>query len=79
MNLVWPNMGILLVQNCEKGVKIAKITKIIFLDIFHVFVDKFCIKVPINNVTRYLITRISHKPTIGCNNMEKIDLDGGKK
>ena len=40
--------------------------------------DKFCIKAPINNGTQYLITRISPKPNIGSNNMEKIYLDGGK-
>ena len=36
--------------------------------------DKFCIKVPINNGTQYLITRVN----IGWNNIEKIDLDGDK-
>ena len=40
--------------------------------------DKFCIKVPINNGSQYLINRIRHKPNIGWNNIEKIDLDGGK-
>ena len=39
--------------------------------------DKFCIKVPINNGTEY-ITRIRHKSNIGWNNIEKIDLDGSK-
>ena len=40
--------------------------------------DKFCIKVPINNRTQYLITIIRHKSNIGWNNIEKIDLDMGK-
>ena len=40
--------------------------------------DKFCIKVPINNGTQYLITRVRHKSNIGWSNIEKIDLDGGK-
>ena len=40
--------------------------------------DTFCIKAPINNGTQYLITRIKHKPNISWNNMEKIDLYGGK-
>ena len=40
--------------------------------------DQFCIKAPINKGTQYLITRIRHKPNIGWNNKEKIDLDGGK-
>ena len=40
--------------------------------------DKFCIKVPINNGMQYLITRNRHKSNIGWNNNEKIDLDGGK-
>ena len=79
MDTIWLNMGLCLVQNSETGVKVEKSLKIIFFDIFHVFVDKFCINVPINNGTQYLITRNSHKPNIGWNNMEKIDLDVGKK
>ena len=38
----------------------------------------FCIKVPINNGTQYLITRVRHKSNIGWNNIEEIGLDGGK-
>ena len=77
---VSPNKGLLLVQNSETGVKVAKITKNpFFLHIFQVLGDKFCIKAPVNDGTQYLITRIRHKPTIGRNNMEKIDVDGGKK
>ena len=73
-------MGLFLVQGSETGVKFSKITKNhIFFDIFQDFVDKFCIKAPIDNGTQCLITRIKHKPNIGLNNMEKIDLDGGKK
>ena len=79
MNLLWPNRRILFVQNSEKGVKFSKITKNHIFYIFQVFVDTFCIKAPINNGTQYLITRIRHKPNNGLNNMEKIDLDGGKK
>ena len=40
--------------------------------------DKFCIKVHKNNGTQCLISRIRHKSNIGWNNIEKIDLDGGK-
>ena len=54
-------------------------TKNRIFDIFQDFVDKFCIKAPVNNGTQYLITRIRHKPNIGRKNMEKIDVDGGKK
>ena len=49
-----------------------------FFDIFQVFIDKFYIKVPISNGTQHLITRVRHKSNIGWNNIEKIDLDGGK-
>ena len=41
--------------------------------------DKFCINVPINDGSQYLINIIRHKSNIGWNNIEKIDLDGGKK
>ena len=60
------------------GVKVAKITKNHIFDIFQVFEDKFCIKAPLNDETQYLITRIRHKPNIGKNNMDKIDVVGGK-
>ena len=55
-----------------------KSLKIRFFDIFQDFIDKFSIEVLINNGTQYLITRIRHKPNIGWNNIEKIDLYGGK-
>ena len=55
-----------------------KSLNIIFFDILHVFEEKFCIKAPVKNGRQYLITRISEKPNIGWNNMEKIHLDRGK-
>ena len=78
MNVVWLSMRLLYVQNSETGVKFSKTLKIRFFDIFQVFMDKFCIKVPINNGSQYLINRIRHKSNIGWNNIEKIDLDGDK-
>ena len=73
-------MGLLFVQNSETGVNVAKITKNhIFFDNFQVFEDTFCIKAHVNGRTQHLITSIRHKPNIGRNNMEKIDVDGGKK
>ena len=79
MDLVWRNTRLLLVQNSDTWVKVSIITKNHIFDIFQVFVDKFSIKTPINNGTQYLITRIRYKHSIAWNNMEKIDLDGGKK
>ena len=79
MDLVWPNRVLLLVQNSETGVNVSKITKNHIFWHFQVFVDKFCTKTLIINGTRYLITGIRHQLNIGWNNMQKIDLDGGKK
>ena len=80
MDLVWPNRVLLLVQNSETGVNVSKITKkSYFLTFLRDFVNKFCIKAPIANGKQYLITRIRHQPNLGYNNMQKIDLDGGKK
>jgi len=56
-----------------------KSLKITFSDIFQVFVDTFCIQAPVNDGTHNLITSIRHKPYIGSDNGEKIDVDGGKK
>ena len=76
--MLWPNSGLLFVQNSETGIKVPKITKNHISDISQVFMDTFGIKAPINNGTQHLIIRIRHKPNIGWNNMEKIDLHGGK-
>ena len=78
MYSIWSNMGLLFVQNSETGVNVAKITKNHIFDIFQVFADTFCIKSPVNDGTQHLITSVRHKPNIGRNNREKIDVDGGK-
>ena len=44
--------------------------KNIFFDIYQVFMDKFCIKAPINNGTQYLITRIRYMSNIGGKHWE---------
>ena len=56
-----------------------KSLKITFFDIFQVFMDNLSIQAPINDGTQHLITSIRHKHHIGRNNVEKIDVDGGKK
>ena len=79
MDSVLSNIGIFLVQNSETGVNDAKIIKNhIFLH-FSSFYGHILYTAPVNDGTQHLITSIRHKPHIGRNNGEKIDVDGGKK
>ena len=41
--------------------------------------DTFCIQSPVNDGTQHLITSIRHNPNMGRKDLEKIDVDGGKK
>ena len=79
MGSVCWNMTLLLVQNSETGVNVAKIIKNHIFWHISSFYGHILYTAHVNDGTQHLITSIRHKLHIGRNNGEKIDVDGGKR